>query len=81
MGERSERRHKFGETEVCETEEGKIILYKSSNSVSIYHCHRGHFMKSLFIGYKNMEWCHSVVRIDSPAYISFFCLIFYRVYY
>ena len=29
-------------------------------------------MNSLFITYKNDEWCHFVVRIGSPALISFF---------
>ena len=35
-------------------------------SVSICHCHRAPFMRSLFIAFKNDEWCHFVVRICSP---------------
>ena len=34
-------------------------------SVSICHCHRAPFMRSLFIAFKNDEWCHFVVRIGS----------------
>ena len=34
-------------------------------SVSICHCHRASFMRSLFIAFKNDEWCHFVVRIGS----------------
>ena len=43
-------------------------------SVSICHCHRAFFMKSLFIAYKNDEWCHFLVRIGSPAFISCYCV-------
>ena len=35
-------------------------------SVSICHGHRASFMRSLFIAFKNDEWCHFVVRIGSP---------------
>ena len=31
---------------------------------------------SLFIAFENNEWCHFVVRIDSPAFISFYCVCF-----
>ena len=31
---------------------------------------RGLFMRSLFIAFKNDEWCHFVARIGSPALIS-----------
>ena len=43
-------------------------------SVSICHCHRASFMKSLFIAYNDDEWRHLVVRIDSLAFISFYCV-------
>ena len=36
-------------------------------SLSICHCHRASFMRSLFIAFKNDEWCHFVVRIGSPV--------------
>ena len=36
-------------------------------SVSISHCHRASFMRSLFVAFKNDEWCHFVVRIGSPT--------------
>ena len=35
-------------------------------SVSICHCQRASFMRSLFTAFKNDEWCHFVVRIGSP---------------
>ena len=38
-------------------------------SVSICHCHRASFMRSLFIAFKNDEWCHFVVSIGSPTEI------------
>ena len=38
-------------------------------SVSICHCHRTSFMRSLFIAFKNDEWCHFVVSIGSPTEI------------
>ena len=38
-------------------------------SVSICHCHRASFMKSLFFAFKNSEWCHFVVHIGSLALI------------
>ena len=36
-----------------------------------------YLMNSLFIVYENDEWCHFVVRIGSPALISFYsvCLV------
>ena len=36
-------------------------------SVSICNGHRASFMRSLFIAFKNDEWCHFVVRIGSPV--------------
>ena len=42
-------------------------------SVCIYHCLKGSFMNSLFIAYKNNEWCYFVVRISSPL-IWFYCV-------
>ena len=33
-------------------------------------------MDSLFIACKNNEWCHFVVRIDSPVLASFDCVCF-----
>ena len=37
-------------------------------------------MNSLFIANKNNEWRPFVVRIDSPALISFYCLCFVFLY-
>ena len=37
--------------------------------VSNCHCHKAFFIKSLFIAYKNDEWCHFVMRIGSPVLI------------
>ena len=31
---------------------------------------------SLFIAFVNNEWCHFVVRMGSPALISFYCVCF-----
>ena len=42
-------------------------------SVSVCPCHRASFMRSLFIAFKNNEWCHFVVLIGSLALISFYC--------
>ena len=49
-------------------------------SVSFCHCHRVSFMNSLFIAYKNDEWCHFVVRIGSPFLTSFYCICFICFY-
>ena len=32
------------------------------------------YMNFVFIAYKNSEWCHSMVRVDFPALISFYCV-------
>ena len=50
-------------------------------SVSICHCHRASFMRSLFIAFKNDEWCHFVVRIGSPALILFYCVCVFSFYF
>ena len=50
-------------------------------SVSICHCHRASFMRSLFIAFKNDEWCHFVVRIGSPAIVSFYCVCVVSFYF
>ena len=34
---------------------------------------------SLFIAFENNEWCHFVVRIGSPAFISFFLRVFHFI--
>ena len=51
-------------------------------------CFWKYLMNSLFIAFENNEWCYFVVRIGSPASISFFCafrfflfLSFFRVFY
>ena len=43
-------------------------------SVSACPFHRASFMRSLFIVFKNNEWCHFVVRIGSVALIFFYCV-------
>ena len=43
-------------------------------SISVYHCRRRYLMNSLVIAYKNDEGCHFVVRIRSPALLSFYCM-------
>ena len=48
-------------------------------SVSIYHCHRASLMNSLIIADKN--GCHLVVRIGSPALISFYCVCVVSFYF
>ena len=53
-------------------------IFQGYISVSAYHCRIMYFMKFLslslslffFIAYKNDEWCHFVVRIDSSAYFA-----------
>ena len=50
-------------------------------SLSICHCHRASFMRSLFIAFKNDEWCHFVVRIGSLALISFYCVCIVSFYF
>ena len=32
------------------------------------------FVFIVFIAYKNSEWCHSMVCVDFPALISFYCV-------
>ena len=49
-------------------------------SVCIYHCLKGSFMNSLFIAYKNNEWCYFVVRISSPL-IWFYCVCVVSFYF
>ena len=39
---------------------------------------------SLFIEYENVEWCHFVVRIGSPYWLSltlFYCVCFVSFYF
>ena len=48
--------------------------FKKYITVSIYHCHRGSFMKFLFIAYKNDGLWHFVVCIGSPVLLSFYCV-------
>ena len=50
-------------------------------SVSICSCHRTSFERSLFIAFKNDEWCHFVVRIGSVALISFYCVCLVSFYF
>ena len=40
-----------------------------------------YLMNSLFIAYENDEWCHFVVRIGSPALISFYGMCFISFYF
>ena len=50
-------------------------------SVSICPCHRASFLRSLFIAFKNDEWCHFVVRTGSLALISFYCVCVVSFYF
>ena len=50
-------------------------------SVSICHFHRACFKRSLFIAFKNDEWCHFVLRIGSPPFIPFYCVCFVFFYF
>ena len=50
-------------------------------SVSICYYHKASFMRSLFIAFKSDEWCHFVVRFDSPALISFYCVCVISFYF
>ena len=51
-------------------------------SISVYHCRRGYLMNSLIIEYNNDEGCHFVVRIRSPALLSFciMCVVFFSFF-
>ena len=40
-----------------------------------------YLMNSLFMAYENDESCHCVVRIGSPALISFYCVCFASFYF
>ena len=40
-----------------------------------------YLMNSFFIAFKNNEWCHFVVHIVSPAFISFYCVFFASFYF
>ena len=40
-----------------------------------------YLMNSLFMAYENDESCHCVVRIGSPALISFYCVCFISFYF
>ena len=42
------------------------LKFQKCISVSICQCHRASFIRSLFITFKNDEWCHFVVPITSP---------------
>ena len=42
------------------------LKFQKCISVSICQCHRASFIGSLFIAFKNDEWCHFVVPITSP---------------
>ena len=48
---------------------------------SIYHCHRGSYKNSLFIAHENEKWCNFVVRIDSPALISYYFVCAVSLYF
>ena len=53
-----------------------------SASVKLHYLQFGfqkYLMNTLFIAYENNEWCLFVVRIDSPAFISFYCVCFLSV--
>ena len=40
----------------------------------LFTSHRVSFMSSIFIAYKNGEWCHFLIYIGSSALISFYCV-------
>ena len=44
-------------------------------------CFRKNLMNSHFIAFENNEWCHFVVRICSPVFISFYCGCFVSFYF
>ena len=44
-------------------------------------CFWKYLMKSLFIAFENNEWCHFMVCIGSPAFISFYCVCFIFFYF
>ena len=44
-------------------------------------CFWKYLMNSLFILFENNEWCHFVVRISSPAFISFYYVCFVSFYF
>ena len=50
-------------------------------SVTICHCHRASFMRSVFIVFKIDEWYHFVIRIGSLALISFYCVCVVSFYF
>ena len=43
-----------------------IRKFQKYISISICHCHKASFIRSLFIAFKNNEWCRFVVRVGSP---------------
>ena len=44
-------------------------------------CFWKYLMNSLFIAFENNEQCHFVVRIGSPALVSFYCVCFVSFYF
>ena len=44
-------------------------------------CFWKYLMNSVFIAYENDEWYHCVVRVSSPALISFYCVCFAFFYF
>ena len=49
--------------------------------VSICHCHRASFMRSLFIAFKSNEWFNFVVHIGSPVFFLFYCVCVVSFYF
>ena len=43
-----------------------IRKFQKYISISICHCHKASFIRSLFIAFKSDEWCRFVVRVGSP---------------
>ena len=44
-------------------------------------CFWKYLINSLFVAFKNDKWCHFVVRVGSPALISFYCVCFVSFYF
>ena len=87
MRERSKSKRKLGGTKVCKAEEVRINFAnpKTENEVfgqcTNYIVSSLDVMNSLFITYGKNVWCHFVVRIGSPALISFYCECFASFYF
>ena len=80
----------IGGTNVCKAEEVRKCFVNSKIELKFQLVCKLHYlqlefqkylMNTLFITYENDEWRHFVVRIDSSALISFYCVCFVSFYF